>query len=203
MKSDPNASSSKHATARDISHRLAGGQQPSGPRVPSFVSFRSIATGLSVPPPAAVSPSVSAQGRASAYPPALPLPPLPDDLGSGARRWETLLKWALTAAGCDAAFLMGPDGFLVASAGEIPLPDIEAIGARMMAALDYVRPIAQPGGLTPSLTLTFDELHLTAFEVRMPDGTALTLCLGGQKPVPRSLCALLENRLVEALPAPE
>jgi hypothetical protein len=79
------------------------------------------------------------------------------------------------------------------------MPDVEAVGARMMAALDYARPIAQAGEVPPSITLSFDEIQITGFEARLPDGTALTACLAGPHAVPRKLCVSLEIKFIEAL----
>lgn len=193
MKSNPSGSSSDLAAARDLSHRLAGSSGVAPRRPFAYVSFRAVSVPVE-PAPTVASPAPQ--------PPAAvgkPLPPLPLDIGEGGRRWAPLLEWARQACGSDAAFLMDPHGLLIASVGDLPIPDVEAVGARMMAALDYARPIAQTGELPPSITLSFDEIQITGFEARLPDGTALTVCLAGSHAVPRKLCVSLEIKFIEAL----
>ncbi|MCK6682375.1 MAG: hypothetical protein L6R30_08150 [Thermoanaerobaculia bacterium] len=124
MKSDPSGTSSSLERARELSHRLTGASPAAPARRPAFVSFR----GQPAPPAAPVSAPV-APAPAPAVPAALP--PLPEKLGEGGRRWEPLLGWARQASGASAAILMDPHGLLIASVGEIPLPDVEAIGARL------------------------------------------------------------------------
>lgn len=161
--------------AREISRRLAGSR--SLPDPPARV-------GVAPPDPAGfVSLRRTATTTAAALMPTAPPPEVREALGSG--RWDALLDWALSAASCQAGFVVDPRGLVVGCRGPLPVAQAEGLGSRLMAALDQARQMAGPkDGPEPSVTIQFGDVLLTAFAARPGDGSVLTIGLIGRGVVP-------------------
>lgn len=200
--------------ARELSRRLKGVKKPGAPARPPEGPFTSLAISEPPapkprPPPAPARPAAAAAAspapspapsppptpaRAAApapRPPATEPPParapLPAPTSSyGSAAWNALLDECLDATHGESAFVMDPQGLIVAAAGRRPAEELEAIGSRLMIAFDQGDRM-QDG--QRSLTLTLETSQGALFGVRLlqEDGSVLTLGIlssGAMGPVP-------------------
>ncbi len=192
-------SSSDLELARALSRLLA--EPPAGERPAAGSAF-------GVPPPdpsrfVRFRQAAAPRGASSAEPPVPAPPPAAASLeppavapgGFGAGVFTPVLEWARRAASADAAFLLGPDGLLVAAVGSLAPDEAEACGARLVVALDQARAMSADGGERTAVSVESGEKVLTAFRVVAPEGIRLTVGLAGAAHVPRAVREALETAL--------
>ncbi len=110
----------------------------------------------------------------------------------GAEIWNELLDGCLSAADAEAAFVMDGQGLVVATRGNISADDAEAIGARLMVALDQAAEIGNRGG-SYSVAIEFDGSWLTGLRLHLHDAKSLTVGLVAHGPLSRDTREVIEN----------
>ncbi|MEZ4226220.1 MAG: roadblock/LC7 domain-containing protein [Polyangiaceae bacterium] len=110
----------------------------------------------------------------------------------GAELWNELLDGCLSAANAEAAFVMDGQGLVVATRGTMQADDAEAIGARLMVALDQAEEI---GGATGSysVAIEFGGAWLTGLRLQLKDERSLTVGLVARAPLARESRDVIEN----------
>jgi hypothetical protein len=182
-KPGPNASSSDDlARAKAASQRLRG-ETTTRSAEPGYVAF----------PHARPAPPA----RPATHPLVTRREPLKGPTaGFGSAAWNKLLDACLQTAAAEAAFLMDPHGLIIASRGARPGEELEAIGARLMVALEQADRIAGEPALSMSVELPKGTLH--GLRLVQPDGV---LMLGLS--IPGGLTADRLSRLMSLLAAAE
>ncbi len=151
-RSDSSASSSDDLEqARRLTRALRGGSAPAASEAqPGYVRFAAPRPATPPPPPPPVP-------TAAAAPPVPPAPAAPRQLqkapeGFGSAGWNKLLGECLAVSGAESAFVMDPQGLVVACQGARSAVELEAVGSRLMLALEQADAIeGGPSGLSVSL----------------------------------------------------
>lgn len=184
------------ARARDLSRALRSqGQAPAVAPTSGYVSFPQR------PPEAPPAPSrVAAHVTAAPTRASLPLMVRREPLkapvtGFGPNAWNRLLDACVAAVAADAAFLMDPNGLIVASRGQKANDELEAIGARLMLAFDHADRIEEQGTLSMTVESVRGSLH--GLRLRQAEGAVLTLGLL----VPSGLTAERQARVLSLVTA--
>lgn len=108
----------------------------------------------------------------------------------GADAWNQLLDGCLGIAQADSAFLMEPQGLVVAARGRLSADVAEGIGARLMLALDQAAQMSP--GKSHTVCVEFDGRWLTGVRLSVGD-TQLTLGVTAELPLPRDIREALEE----------
>ncbi|MGE0321652.1 MAG: hypothetical protein AB7K71_16130 [Polyangiaceae bacterium] len=108
----------------------------------------------------------------------------------GAEAWNQLLDGCMGIARADAAFLMEPQGLVVAARGRLTADVAEGIGARLMLALDQAAQMSP--GKSHTVCVEFDGRWLTGVRLSVGD-TQLTLGVTAELPLPKDIREALEE----------
>ncbi len=108
----------------------------------------------------------------------------------GADAWNQLLDGCLGIAQADSAFLMEPQGLVVAARGRLSADVAEGIGGRLMLALDQAAQMSP--GRSHTVCVEFDGRWLTGVRLAVGD-TQLTLGVTAEQPLPRDIREALEE----------
>jgi hypothetical protein len=115
--------------------------------------------------------------------------------GFGAQGWNALLDACATSAGAEVAFLMDPQGLVVASRGPgSGSEELQGTGARLMVAFEQADHL-EGGASTLSMTVETPRGTMHGVRLQQAEGGALTLGLL----VPGGLSAERQARLVTVL----
>jgi hypothetical protein len=114
----------------------------------------------------------------------------------GPQAWNRLLDGCAAAVAAEAAFLMDPHGLVVAARGPRPAGEVEAVGARLMVALDQADRIEDAQSAL-AITVESPRGSLHGLRLTQPDGSFLTLGLV----VPGGLTAERQARLLGVVAA--
>lgn len=140
--SSRDVNSSDLERARALSRRLSGesgGPAPSAPAA-GFVRFANRSPPRTARAAAAPSPaSASASAPIAAAP--KPHPAAPASFAS----WDALLAWCLEVAQAKAAFVVDPEGFVIAHCGDWKFEDLEAVGSQLLDVKERAERIEQAG----------------------------------------------------------
>jgi hypothetical protein len=175
---DPRAPSSDLEHARALSRRLRGpqGTAPQRPEPsPRYIHFDA----RRAAPDAWLSP----MSRAAAP--------------FGADVWNELLDGCLASADAAAAFLMDGHGLVVATRGALKQQDAEAIGGRLMAALDQIELIDRTGP-TCTVAIEFEGAWLTGLRFTQSAGRTMTVAVFAGAPLPRDARDVIEGLVATA-----
>lgn len=108
----------------------------------------------------------------------------------GAEAWNQLLDGCMGIAQADAAFLMEPQGLVVAARGRLSADVAEGIGARLMLALDQAAQMSP--GKSHTVCVEFEGRWLTGVRLKVGD-TQLTLGVTAELPLPKDIREALEE----------
>ena len=108
----------------------------------------------------------------------------------GADAWNQLLDGCIGIAQADSAFLMEPQGLVVAARGRLSADVAEGIGGRLMLALDQAAQMSP--GKSHTVCVEFDGRWLTGVRLTVGD-TLLTLGVTAEQPLPRDIREALEE----------
>ncbi len=157
--------------ARALSRRLAGESSAPAPSAPpkGFVRF----AGRAAPPRSAMAPAGSAAPApvpvsvaAAAAP--KPLPPAPATFAN----WDAVLAWCLDVAQAKAAFVVDPEGFVIAHRGDWRFEDLEAVGSQLLDVKERAERIEQAGGVR-LIALELESFSLSGMILSLQDGGAM------------------------------
>jgi hypothetical protein len=134
--SSRDVNSSDIERARALSRRLAGERNAPAPSEPKegFVRFANrFQSRANQPAPA---PAAAAAPAAK---------PIPEALVS-CENWDAMLAWCLEASGAKAAFVVDPEGFVIAHRGNWKFENLEAVGSQLLDVKERAERIEQGGG---------------------------------------------------------
>lgn len=113
---------------------------------------------------------------AAATPPSVPAPSF------GGAAWDELIAWCIAHNPCDGGFLMDASGLVVTTQGELPVEEIEALGAQLLVALDQTDRMSRRVGTCSSISLRLGDVCASGLRFSEVPGSSLLLCLVGPGP---------------------
>ena len=122
---------------------------------------------------------------------ALPSPP-------AGGSWENLLSWCRTGLAADGAFVIDRRGLLVANSGKLTDEESQAMGARLVVALDQADAL-DPASPVRTLALDLSTHCLTAIRLQVERGPMLTVGVISLRPLSASAGALVRRAFVSKL----
>ena len=149
----------------------------------------------SLPRTGPVAPSLAAAASLTPAPPSgratLPSPP-------AGGSWENLLAWCRTGLAADAAFVIDRRGLLVANSGKLGDDEAQAMGARLVVAMDQADAL-DPGSPVRTLALDLSTHCLTAIRLQIERGPLLTVGVLSLRPLSASAGALVRKAFLSKL----
>lgn len=89
--------------------------------------------------------------------------------------WERFLAWALEWSGAAAGFVMDPEGFAIAAAGELDAEQAQALGVHLMVALSEADQPEHPGDRARAIAVEYPPFTVTGMRITRADGAVFTL----------------------------
>jgi len=123
-------------------------------------------------------------------------PPLPMPPSTGT--WESLLGWCRTTLGAEAAFVIDELGLLIANAGRIPDEEAQAMGARLVVALEQADELEQTAPVR-ALAIELTARYLTGFRLRMERGSLLAVGMVSARALPGAAAVLIRRAFASKL----
>lgn len=161
--------SSDLARARELSGLLASLGAPAGMRDADRVPVAAPA-----PPVSAAAPPQTAPAGATVD---LHAPPL--ELES----WEVFLAWSLELCRARGGFVVDPQGFVVATRGNVPANQFEGLGAELAYAMEQLNRIDAEAGTLLSIELQFESRRLLGIRVDRSEGASFVVGFVGARPL--------------------
>lgn len=89
--------------------------------------------------------------------------------------WDDLLQWAMPLAEAVSAFVMDPEGFAIATKGDLVGENAQAVGAQLMVTMAEADRVEYPA--TPALVMSVEyaSTTLTGVRVERDPGQAFTI----------------------------
>jgi hypothetical protein len=110
--------------------------------------------------------------------------------------WSDILQDCLFLARARGALLIDPGGKVSASCGEWPPPGVDAIGARLVPAMEK----ALKNAPARSVSVPLGAQHLTAWRVQLPSGV-LTVAFVAEAPLKPEIRPTIDAELMRGEPA--
>lgn len=178
--------SSDLAQARELSALLASRAWPPAPAQPPTVQpGPPVPAAAPSPPPAAEPAEVSAVD--------LHAPPL--ELES----WEVFLAWSLELCRARAGFVVDPQGFVVATRGNVPANQFEGLGAEMAYAMEQLNRIDSEAGSLLTIELQFTSRRLVAVRADRGEGGSFVIGFVGARPLGDEVRGAILRQLAHSL----
>lgn len=194
-----NVSSSDLRLARTLSRRVRGrGQKAPGAAAPGsggagYTRFAPALEGMEPPPPPrSIEPEATSSDEAAGRPPAAPAVPL--DMDS----WEVLLAWSLELCQARAAFVVDPQGFVIASRGNVPTDGFDGTGAELAYGMEQLDRVDPEAGTLHGIELQFEGRKVFAVRGEAASGSYV-LGFVGSRTMPEDLKVALHRQLVYSL----
>jgi len=150
------ATSSDLDLARVLSQRLVGRAAPA-------------------PAPATVPVVQYVTFAAATRPEAAPAVAPPLDELTTFESWDDLLQWAMPLAGAVSAFVMDPEGFAIATKGDLVGESAQAVGAQLMVTMAEADRVEYPATPALAMSVEYASTTLTGVRVERDPGQAFTI----------------------------
>lgn len=194
-----NEISSDLRLARTLSRRVRGreprslGTAASGSIGAGYTRFAPDVEGMEPPsPPRSIQPEEIGSGEVAGRQQAAPAVPL--DMDS----WEVLLAWSLELCQARAAFVVDPQGFVIASRGNIPTDGFDGTGAELAYGMEQLDRVDPEAGTLHGIELQFEGRKVFAVRGEAAGGSYV-LGFVGSRTLPEDLKAALHRQLVYSL----
>lgn len=153
-----------------------------------------------VPTPSRVAaPSAAAHHAAVAdsddHVPGVDLHSPPMDLDS----WEVLLAWSLELCRARGGFVVDPQGFVVATRGNVPANQFEGLGAELAYAMEQLDRIDPDAGALQTLELQFSSRRLLAVRAHREGVGSFVVGFVGARPLADEVRTVIMRQLSHSL----
>lgn len=128
-------------------------------------------------------------------PPVVDLHAAPLELES----WETFLAWSLELCRARAGFVVDPQGFVVATRGNVPANQFEGLGAEMAYAMEQLDRIDAESGSLLTLELQFASRRLLAVRVARNGSGSFVIGFVGARPLTDEVRAAIMRQLAHSV----
>jgi hypothetical protein len=149
-----------------------------------------------MPPPPVV--RVPVQVETQPAPTARPEPPPVVDLHAAPlelESWEVFLAWSLELCRARAGFVVDPQGFVVATRGNVPANQFAGLGAEMAYAMEQLDRIDVESGSLLTLELQFASRRLLAVRVARNGSGSFVVGFVGARPLADEVRAAIMRQL--------
>lgn len=113
--------------------------------------------------------------------------------------WEIFLAWGLELCRARAAFVVDPQGFVVATRGNVPADHFEGLGAELAYAMEQLDRIDLESGSLLTLELQFVSRRLLAVRVAREGASSFVVGFVGSKPLADEVRAVLMRQLAHSV----
>ncbi|MGV8041122.1 MAG: hypothetical protein AB2L07_13970 [Thermoanaerobaculaceae bacterium] len=97
--------------------------------------------------------------------------------------WEVFLAWSLELCRARAGFVVDPQGFVVATRGNVPTNQFEGLGAEMAYAMEQLNRIDSEAGSLLTIELQFASRRLVAVRADRGEGGSFVIGFVGARPL--------------------
>lgn len=127
--------------------------------------------------------------------PAVDLHAAPLELAS----WEVFLAWSLELCRARAGFVVDPQGFVVATRGNVPANQFEGLGAEMAYAMEQLNRIDSEAGSLLTIELQFASRRLVAVRADRGEGGSFVIGFVGARPLGDEVRGAILRQLAHSL----
>ena len=113
--------------------------------------------------------------------------------------WEVFLAWSLELCRARAGFVVDPQGFVVATRGNVPTDHFDGLGAELAYAMEQLDRIDAEAGSLLSIELQFASRRLMA--MRVPKESAGSFVIGyvGSRPLGDEIRTAIARQVTHSL----
>ncbi len=113
--------------------------------------------------------------------------------------WEVFLAWSLELCRARAGFVVDPQGFVVATRGNVPANQFEGLGAEIAYAMEQLDRIDTDSGSLLTIELQFATRRLLAVRVAKEEGGSFVIGFVGARPLADEVRGALLRQLAHSL----
>lgn len=113
--------------------------------------------------------------------------------------WEVLLAWSLELCRARGGFVVDPQGFVVATRGNVPANQFEGLGAELAYAMEQLDRIDPDAGDLETLELQFSSRRLLAVRAHREGSHSFVVGFVGARPLTDEVRAVIKRQLAHSL----
>lgn len=113
--------------------------------------------------------------------------------------WEVFLAWSLELCRARAGFVVDPQGFVVATRGNVPANQFEGLGAEMAYAMEQLNRIDSEAGSLLTIELQFASRRLVAVRADRGEGGSFVIGFVGARPLGDEVRGAILRQLAHSL----
>lgn len=114
--------------------------------------------------------------------------------------WENCIAWSMSVTRAEAAFVVDPQGFVIASRGRIPSQGFEGTGAELVCSIEQVERIAPDAGKIFCLDVDFDKRKIIGFVTPSENSAPYVVGLVAPEPLRSELKLMIARQIADNLP---
>lgn len=172
MQNSPLDDSYKLDSAAEIAARLVANRETrdaaeEAPSAPTYVRFRAPAT------PASATPVATPEDMPFNWEPEM----------AGPAGWHVLLSRTQQAVHATGAFVVDPQGLVIACVGHVPGDGAEAVGSRLAFAFEQADRMGEVGTRSQAITIELGDHFLSGLRIAVCDEVRLVVGVCGNQPL--------------------
>lgn len=113
--------------------------------------------------------------------------------------WEAFLAWSLELCRARAGFVVDPQGFVVATRGNVPSDHFDGLGAELAYAMEQLDRIDTEAGSLLSIELQFASRRLMAMRVSKERGESFVVGYVGSRPLGDEIRTAIARQVTHSL----
>lgn len=113
--------------------------------------------------------------------------------------WEVFLAWSLELCRARAAFVVDPQGFVVATRGNVPTDHFDGLGAELAYAMEQLDRIDTEAGSLLSIELQFASRRLMAMRVSGDRDNSFVIGYVGSRPLADEIRNAIARQVTHSL----
>ena len=114
--------------------------------------------------------------------------------------WETCIAWCMSLTRAEAAFVVDPQGFVIASRGRIPSQGFEGAGAELVCSIEQIERVAPDAGKILCIDVDFDKRKIVGFVAASDNATPYVVGLVAPEPLRIEAKQKITQQIVNNLP---
>lgn len=113
--------------------------------------------------------------------------------------WEVFLAWSLELCRARAGFVVDPQGFVVATRGNVPTDHFDGLGAELAYAMEQLDRIDAEAGSLLSIELQFASRRLMAMRVSKESAGSFVVGYVGSRPLGDEIRTAIARQVTHSL----
>jgi hypothetical protein len=114
--------------------------------------------------------------------------------------WESCIAWSMSVTRAEAAFVVDPQGFVIASRGRVPSQGFEGTGAELVCSIEQVERIAPDAGKIFCLDVDFDKRKIVGFVTPTENSAPYVIGLVAPEPLRSEVKIGIARQIADNLP---